>query len=701
MPAHCCFCGQQCGHRAEGPGRARGRLRAALRLSVQRGQALPEGRQALSPGQPPRSPAAPLERDPSSRDGFRQISWERRWSAPRAIRRIQTTYGPERVRDAVRRVVPDQREVVPGRQVRRLALGTANPRLQRTPLHGVGGRREQRRRSASTARRTRGATSGSPTWCSSPAPTSPSARRSPPATCGGARPRRGLIVADPRVTPLARTADVFWGLPSRHGLGADGRDPQRPDRATGSTTSSSRRTPSASRRRRGGRRPHAAVGAACAAFPRRASSRRPRMGTSRAPGCCCTRAASSNPHQGVENVLSCINLGLATGKYGKPGCGVIDHHRTETAGGADRSRATSATSCPAIATSRTRSTAVRSRPVWELRRARFPGGGLTAQEIMDAIHAGRIKGLLSICFNPAGVVCPAPTCQALDSSILRGHRFFLSRRQHADVVLPGSLQGGTRGTSTTVEGRVVKINAAIKPPGGAARLEDPRRLAHHSAQPVISARGSTEEILPELRPRRGKVDYGAHHVAARGRRDGSVLAVPEPGTSGHATARRAASPRRSGPRSSTRCASNRRRRVVTMRTRSGSPPDAWWYQHYPVGHADAAHRSARVYYPTAVRDDPPRRRGLGVADGDLVTCARRGGDHAAFRRRRTIRPGTPCSSCAHWPGAQAANQLTPARARSGVEDPEFTKCRRSRSSASGPGRGTTDARDIGAGRTSG
>lgn len=26
--------------------------------------------------------------------------------------------------------------------------------------------------------------------------------------------------------------------------------------------------------------------------------------------------------KGVDNVLACINLGLATGRFGKPGCGV-------------------------------------------------------------------------------------------------------------------------------------------------------------------------------------------------------------------------------------------------------------------------------------------------------------------------------------------------------------------------------------------
>ena len=30
----------------------------------------------------------------------------------------------------------------------------------------------------------------------------------------------------------------------------------------------------------------------------------------------------------------------------------------------------------------------------------MPGKGLTAYEILEAIHGGEIKGLISICFNP-------------------------------------------------------------------------------------------------------------------------------------------------------------------------------------------------------------------------------------------------------------------------------------------------------------
>ena len=39
--------------------------------------------------------------------------------------------------------------------------------------------------------------------------------------------------------------------------------------------------------------------------------------------------------------------------------------------------------------------------VWGCDEREIPGKGITAEEIIEAIHAGEIKGLLSICFNPA------------------------------------------------------------------------------------------------------------------------------------------------------------------------------------------------------------------------------------------------------------------------------------------------------------
>ena len=151
--------------------------------------------------------------------------------------------------------------------------------------------------------------------------------------------------------------------------------------------------------------------------------------------------------------------------------------------------------------------------VWGCDPAEIPGRGLTAEEIMRAIHAGEIKGLLSICFNPA-VSLPQTgfTAEALDRLEFFGVvDFFLSETAfHADVVLPGSLHEEDEGVVCTAEGRVVKINAAVDPPGDARHdwriyCDLARRLGRAEYFPYTT----TREIFEELRvaSKGGIADY--------------------------------------------------------------------------------------------------------------------------------------------------------------------------------------------------
>ena len=58
---------------------------------------------------------------------------------------------------------------------------------------------------------------------------------------------------------------------------------------------------------------------------------------------------------------------------------------------------------------------------------------------------------------------------AADAVAQRRLRPLACAGQHADVVLPGSLHEEDEGTVATLEGRVVKINEAVPPPGEARR----------------------------------------------------------------------------------------------------------------------------------------------------------------------------------------------------------------------------------------
>jgi assimilatory nitrate reductase catalytic subunit len=89
--------------------------------------------------------------------------------------------------------------------------------------------------------------------------------------------------------------------------------------------------------------------------------------------------------------------------------------------------------------------------------------------------------------------------------------FFLNdSARHADIVLPGSLQEEDEGTVTQVEGRVIKINKAIDPPGDARQdwriIQD---IAGALGRPHGFTFTSPREIFDELRraSKGGVADY--------------------------------------------------------------------------------------------------------------------------------------------------------------------------------------------------
>jgi assimilatory nitrate reductase catalytic subunit len=136
-----------------------------------------------------------------------------------------------------------------------------------------------------------------------------------------------------------------------------------------------------------------------------------------------------------------------------------------------------------------------------------------AYELFRKIDRGEIKGLLSICFNPK-VSLPDNTfvTRALEKlEFYAAIDFFLNdTARHADIVLPGSLQEEDEGTVTQVEGRVIKINKAVDPPGEARQdwriIQD---IAQALGRPQGFTFASPREIFEELRraSKGGVADY--------------------------------------------------------------------------------------------------------------------------------------------------------------------------------------------------
>lgn len=216
--------------------------------------------------------------------------------------------------------------------------------------------------------------------------------------------------------------------------------------------------------------------------------------------------------KGVENVLACINLVLASGRLGKPYCG----YATITGQGNGQGGREHGHKCDQLPGNRDIENPEHRKyisEVWGIEEKDLPGKGLTAYEIIEAIDRGEIKGLLSICFNPL-VSLPNNNLvrRALDKlEYYVCIDFFLNETaRHADLVLPGSLQEEEEGTVTTAEGRVVRIRKAVNPPGNARSdtsilLEIARRLGAGKHFDFNSA----EEIFNELRvaSKGGTADY--------------------------------------------------------------------------------------------------------------------------------------------------------------------------------------------------
>ncbi len=173
--------------------------------------------------------------------------------------------------------------------------------------------------------------------------------------------------------------------------------------------------------------------------------------------------------KGVENVLGCINLVLATGRIGRPNCG----YGTITGQGNGQGGREHGHKCDQLPGNRDIENPEHRKvicDVWGCTDEELPRKGQSAQEIMNAIHAGEIKGLLLLCFNP---VVSLPDNQFTAEALSKLEffvclDFFASESaQFADVILPSALHEEDEGTSTSAEGRVIKINKAVDPPGDA------------------------------------------------------------------------------------------------------------------------------------------------------------------------------------------------------------------------------------------
>ncbi|MDQ6661096.1 MAG: molybdopterin-dependent oxidoreductase, partial [Chloroflexota bacterium] len=172
---------------------------------------------------------------------------------------------------------------------------------------------------------------------------------------------------------------------------------------------------------------------------------------------------------GVDNCLACINLALARGQLGKPGSGTM-MVTGQGNGQGGREVGQKANQLPGYRHIDVPEEREYIANVWGIPVDELPWEGAAATEMVHLMADGEIKSCMIVCSN---LMVSLPDNQVVQRSLERVDPlivvdFFMSETAElADVVLPGTVWCEDEGTTTNLEGRVIKINAAADPPGEA------------------------------------------------------------------------------------------------------------------------------------------------------------------------------------------------------------------------------------------
>ncbi|MDE2126858.1 MAG: molybdopterin oxidoreductase family protein [Armatimonadetes bacterium] len=678
VATHCCFCGQQCGIQLKVRGNRVVGFEPREDFPFNRGKLCPKGVKRYMQNEHPDRLHHPLKRTDS---GFVPISWDEALDTTvAAIKRIQQEFGKDSFAVLSGVSMTNEKCYLAGKFAR-VALQTANidynGRLCMVSA-GAGNKKAF------------GIDRAANSWADIPLAdvilvTGANVAECAPITTDyiwRARDRGArLIMIDPRVTPLARTCDLH--IPVRPGGDAallNGILHVVIERGWVDEEFIAAHTTGFDEVRQAVKAyTPTMAGAMCGVPPELIVRAAEMWGPARTSFLLHARGIEHHI-QGVDNVVACINLVLASGRIGRPGCG----YGTITGQGNGQGGREHGGKCDQLPGNRDISNPEHRKyvaEVWGIAESELPGKGLTAQEIIEAMHAGEIKGLFSICFNP---LVSLPDAQFTREALNRLEHysvveFFLSETaQHADIVLPGSLQEEDEGTTTSAEGRVIRIRKAVDPPGEA-------RVDWHIMLDIAQRMGrgeyfqyeTVEEIFDELRlaSKGGTADYYGITYDRIERNQGVFWPCPSldhPGTPRLFEDLQFSTPDRKAHFN-----------VVEARP-PAEPPD----EEYPVvlttGRVVSQYLSGtqtrRIgalvdQYPAPlVEMHPQLAETIGVQSGDRVTVeSRRGRVTLEASVVTTIREDTIFIPY-HWPGEQSANVLT-IRALDPVSHiPEFKSC---------------------------
>ena len=679
VKTHCCFCGQQCGIELAVKDERVVGFEPWEDFPFNQGKLCPKGVKRYMQDQHPDRLLSPLERVEGQ--GFRELGWDAALARTAGeIQRIQGKYGRDAFAVLTGASLTNEKAYLMGKFAR-VAVRTANIDYNgRLCMVSAG----------AASKKVFGVDRAANPWSDIPKAEAILVAGANVAECApittdylwqarenGAK----LIVLDPRLTPIARTVDLF--IPVRpggdigvfnamlHVMIERGWIDRRflAEHTTGweEVERTVRRYTPEEGGRIAGVPPSLIVKAAEIWGPARTSF--------------LLHARGIEHHsKGVENCLAALNLVLATGRIGREGCG----YAMITGQGNGQGAREQGQKCDQLPGARDVENPEHRRHVagvWGVPEESIPHKGLSAVPLLEAIHDGRIKGLLLICFNP---MVSLPDQRFIGEALEKLEHFtvvdfFLSETaRYADVVLPGSLMEEDEGTTTNVEGRVIHHRQAVRPPAGAR--EDWRIICDLAARLGAGdkfAYDSPRAIFEELRvaSRGGVADYSGITWEKIDRQKGVFWPCPAPdhpgtprlyegGRFGHPDGRAHLQP-------------------VEWRPAAEEPDEE-----YPIvlttGRVVSQYLSGtqtrRIgglvdQYPQPLCELHPRLAAkLGVASGDYVKVeSRRGAVVVRALVTTTIRPDTVFVPY-HWPLTRAANNLT-VRAIDPVSNiPEFKIC---------------------------
>jgi assimilatory nitrate reductase catalytic subunit len=513
VKTHCCFCGQQCGIKLKVRGNEVIGFEPWEDFPFNRGMLCPKGVKRYLQGSHPDRLLHGLERDPSSPGGFRAISYEQAIAkTASAIARVQEQHGASAVAVLGGASLTTEKTYLLGKFAR-VCL--------KTPFIDYNGRLCMVSAGAAN-KKAFGIDRTTNPWSDMVGTEVIWVAGSNVAECSpittnyiwqarelGAK----VIVQDPRITPIARSCDVF--VPVKPGRDAalfaavlqlmienrwiDHSFIEKFTVGFDAVADYCKSWP-------------LARAAEVTGVPARTIQQVAELwGTAKSSFLFHARGIEHHSN-GVQNALGTINLVLASGRIGrsKSGYGTIVGQGNGQ-GGREHGQ-----KCDQLPGWRDISNPEHRRHVagvWGIDESELPGPGVDAYELFRKIDAGEIKALLAICFNPK---ISLPDNEFITRALEKLEffaviDFFLSdTARHADIVLPGSLHEEDEGTVTQVEGRVIKINKAVECPGEARQdwivIQD---IARALGRPHGFTFGSPREIFEELRraSKGGVADY--------------------------------------------------------------------------------------------------------------------------------------------------------------------------------------------------